>query len=299
MRSFRMQMLPMVLLLCAPRACWANWVSLDFPGAWITKVHGVDGGTVVGEYTDHSGTHGFIHEGATWTPLAYPGAVRTEARGIDAGKVVGSYTDSSSSTHGFIYDGTGWTTIDYPAASGTWVTGIDGDNLVGVYDDGVSGGLVFRYDGNVWATITALAAAESWFMPQDIDGENIVGSLMDVGGDCETAFVWDGSAMTRPAFLGTSPCPHYESADGIDDARIIGDKDGRGFFYDGATLMMLDFPGAIATYPHGIDGDRIVGQYADAAHELHGFVYTIPEPGTVLLLGLGGLGLLRRRRTFP
>ena len=44
------------------------------------------------------------------------------------------------------------------------------------------------------------------------------------------------------------------------------------------------------------DGDKIVGYYGDASWSFHGFVYTIPEPGTVLLLGLGGLATVRMPR---
>ena len=88
---------------------------------------------------------------------------------------------------------------------------------------------------------------------------------------------------------------------GIDGGNIVGMyEDASGwpdaFLYDGTTWTTLDFPGAMITYARGIDGDKIVGSYADASWDYHGFIYTIPEPGTVLLLGLGGIGLLRRRR---
>ena len=55
-------------------------------------------------------------------------------------------------------------------------------------------------------------------------------------------------------------------------------------------------PGANYTYAFGIDGSNIVGFYYDGSRE-HGFLYTIPEPGTVLLLGLGGISLILRKRS--
>jgi hypothetical protein len=41
-------------------------------------------------------------------------------------------------------------------------------------------------------------------------------------------------------------------------------------------------PGASGTCAYGIDGSNIVGSYGT-----HGFVYTIPEPASALLIGAG------------
>ena len=61
-----------------------------------------------------------------------------------------------------------------------------------------------------------------------------------------------------------------------------------------ATWTTLDPSGAVHTITaHGIDGDRIVGQYYDGSAQ-HGFVYVIPEPATLLLLSLGGVVLRRK-----
>ncbi len=43
-----------------------------------------------------------------------------------------------------------------------------------------------------------------------------------------------------------------------------------------------------------IDGLNLVGAYSDD-YGWHGFVYTIPEPATLLILGLGGLAIRHRR----
>jgi hypothetical protein len=57
----------------------------------------------------------------------------------------------------------------------------------------------------------------------------------------------------------------------------------------------LDAPGASSTYPYGVDGYHIVGYYYNETDVNHGFVYTIPEPTTFVLLSLGAV-MLRRKR---
>ena len=66
------------------------------PGALYTRTQGVsDDGIIVGYYTRHSGTFGFILKNGNHISLAVPGANATFADGINAGgQVVGGYSDS-------------------------------------------------------------------------------------------------------------------------------------------------------------------------------------------------------------
>jgi len=48
------------------------------------------------------------------------------------------------------------------------------------------------------------------------------------------------------------------------------------------------------TQAYGISGSSIVGSYSDSSGT-HGFVYTIPEPATLLLFALGGLVLRKHK----
>ena len=73
-----------------------------------------------------------------------------------------------------------------------------------------------------------------------------------------------------------------------------------GFFDVGGNFTLIDAPGGIdGTDVSGINnlGD-IVGYYVDANNTRHGFLTTVPEPTTMLLPGLGLVGLAGVRRKF-
>ena len=63
---------------------FATYTTVDVPGGSFTRAHGIDGGNVVGRYSDSSyKNHGFIYDGTTYTTLDVPGASNTYAYGID------------------------------------------------------------------------------------------------------------------------------------------------------------------------------------------------------------------------
>ncbi|MBL7215918.1 MAG: PEP-CTERM sorting domain-containing protein, partial [Phycisphaerae bacterium] len=93
------------------------------------------------------------------------------------------------------------------------------------------------------------------------------------------------------------------TAGGISDDIIVGtysntsnSSEQHGFIYDGTNWETLNFPGASYTQIHGIEGDTILGSYRYSLYGMsHGFMYIIPEPCTLLLLGLGSLALRLKR----
>jgi len=267
----------------------AEWNKLDAPGATWTEVLGIDGENLVGYASNNNEAwgHGFLYDGTSWTMLD-----TSEVWDIDGGNLVGNYGE-----HGFLYDGTSLTTLDFPGADYTDATGIDGGNIVGSYsyNDGsypLNYPHGFLYDGTNWTTIDFPGADYTY--ATGIDGGNIVGIYGD--GLCEHGFLYDGTNWTTLDAPGATSTWIF----GIDAGNLVGAyPDGfsdHGFFYDGTNWTILDAPGEDYTRVYGIDGDNLVGSCWDITGAGHGFVYVIPEPATLLLLGLGSLALLKRHK---
>lgn len=173
-----------------------------------------------------------------------PNATSTRAHGINApGQIVGRYIDSTGNHHGFLRsaDGTTFTTID--------------PNITG------------------FSNITKIAARSI-----NARGE-IVGSFVDSSGTSHGFFRSMGgtySTLDVPASFGPNTV-----ARGINDVgQVVGNytvlQTVNGFpnlpvqhgfvrSADGTTFTKIDYPGALATIPGGInDSGEIVGGYADA-----------------------------------
>ncbi len=115
-----------------------NFINIHVPGAFSTSASGINNsGEVVGNYSDATGSHGFIYaDGNFITIINVPGASYASACGInDSGEVVGSYFDATGS-HGFVDNGGNFSTIDVPGASYMSACGInDSEEIVGGYSD--------------------------------------------------------------------------------------------------------------------------------------------------------------------
>ena len=133
-----------------------------------------------------------------------------------------------------------------------------------------------------------------------IDGGNIVGSYVDVYGGGPHGFLLNGSTFTPlngPS--GATECQAF----GIDGSNVVGQYSTtlhHGFLYNGSSYTTIDDPLGVKTFIDGIDGNTLVGYYIDSSNVNHGFVATVPEPSTFILLGLGAITLLgyawRRRK---
>ena len=295
-----------IAFLSVNYAVASNWTSFDYPGAMETYANDIDGSNIVGQYRDANGPplpHGFLYSitAQTWTTLDMPGTSIINPLGISGSNIIGWYPDNYGSN--FIYDGATYTTFFIPLGAKSDLSGIDGDNYVASYGNynNISHGAF--YNGTGWTTFDSPGSEST--RPSGIEGSNIVGSYRDTNGQYHgflyniTAQTW--TTLDMPGAPEVTMWPR-----GISGSSIVGsyrvNSNERGFLYDitAQTWTTLDMPGARETIPTGIDGDYIVGWYS-GANGYSSFIYTIPdpipEPATLALLGLGGLILVRRRKS--
>ncbi len=188
-------------------------------------------------------------------PVKPAGAYETFGMDInDAGTVVGWFRDSCDPLlrRGFVYDGVSYTAVNC----------IPGNSLLwGVNDTGLAVG-------------------------SDLSGLN--------GG-----FVYDIAGMSCTPIKVSDPDPNIQNTTqpfDINNAGVIVGRFGfypskRGFIYDGSTYAYLDVPGALQTYPSGInDLGMVAGYYEDGTTtKRYGFVFdgttytTIDIPGADLV----------------
>ena len=280
-----------VVLCCVSYAGAVTWTPIDKAGAYYTEVLGIDGGTLVGVYSDTMGNHGFSYNSGTWVTHDDP-AGQTCLSGINGSNYVGYY----SGYHGCSYISSSWNTLDAPGAAtggskGTFMHGIDGGNLVGYYTDSSDNAHGFLYNGGSWTPIDKPGATQTWI--DGISGSKLVGdydfhgAVYDMTGGTWTIHDMSGASSTWiNGISGSNLVGYYEDASGD-----------HGFFYNGTSWTTLDYPGAAGTYVYGIEGNELVGYYwnNNDGGNAHGFTAIIPEPMTLALLGLGGL-MLRKRK---
>ena len=93
--------LTLFLAVSAQGVLLNEYTTLDVPGAIATYDYGIDGGNIVGYYSDSRAIHGFSYDGTTYTTLDVPGATDTFLIGIDGSNIVGYYYEDGN-VHGFL-----------------------------------------------------------------------------------------------------------------------------------------------------------------------------------------------------
>jgi hypothetical protein len=291
-----------MVLLCSGYTRAETWTNLNARGAIRTQINGIDGSNLVGRYMDASKHwHNFLYNGTIWMDLPASGAagithpnglnVPFGATGISGSNIVWTYSYASYYDHGFIYNlnTQSWSSLDKPGATHTGIIGIEGSNLVGWSDNG---GFLYNMTTQIWTDspkkyTTGISASNlvGWYL----DNSNYAHGFLDwTTLDAPGAHYndwFDGTYIT--SISGSNLVGYCES-------KVRTDEHGLLYNMDTQTWTILDVPGANHTYITGISGSNLVGYYTDFSNYEHGFVYTVPEPATLLLLGLGGVMIKRK-----
>lgn len=279
-----------------------NWQSFDVPGATATWIDGIDGENIVGSFYDGSATKGFLYNRQTeaFNILQAPSADWTLPLAISNGTVVGSVgSNTSYARNGFVYSSSGsWSLLNPPESvqNDLEAYGIDGANIVG----GTGSGMSFVLNGSNWTFFNSPFGTSS--SAHGISGDKIVGSFSNNGVNGGGGYIKENDTWTLLNVTGaTETNPRDVDGNVIIGQYRVGDwsTPTRSFIFDGANWTYLDAPSASSTWAYGIDGNTIVGSYNDSSDVSHGFILTVPEPSafSLLAVGLGGLAMIRRRRS--
>lgn len=197
----------------------------------------------------------------------------TFAHGINnVGQIVGSYRDSNGGWHGYIYADRAFTKFfDVPGAIGPVDVSSINDSGQIVGSSVAAGGHGFLYSNGAFTDIYFPGSFQT-----AATGINNAGQIT-VSVDFEGSFVLSNGIFTPIVVPGTTQS--VVVASGINNAgQIVGSfgfaDDVQGFLDTNGVVMTFRFPGAIRTYPSGInDSGEIVGYYQGTEAAYHGFIY--------------------------
>lgn len=273
-------------------------------GTWITGINGssILGSTIVGDYVDDTGIHGFTFNGSSYAHFN-----NDYFTGIAGNTIVGYNNNGgftfNGSTYSYFNTNPAFATLSDPVTPGginsSYIVGNDGNGLGWIYDGSnvstvdVGGANLIGYNGSTLVGTQISGFAGGGFMYQ------------------ATNFppdIYPGDPATYPQLIqyhnGFSTINLYPV--GMNGTKIYGyDGFGNGIIFDGTNYTQLNVPPELGvnTIITGVYGTTVVGSYFDSNGDSHGFVATlsgVPEPSTYALFGIGAIGMLmvlRRKKT--
>lgn len=188
--------------------------------------------------------------------------------------------------------------VQFPGSVSTYPIALDATAVVGLYLDGSGKSHGFRFNGSDYVSIDVPWADET--TAYDVEGMKIVGQYRDSGGT--HGYLFDGTSFVTI----DNPSGFSTRAFGIEANRITGSYTStsgiHGFVFDGSAFATLDHPSntpftSSFTAPLGMQGDKIVGQYADPSATVHAFLFdgitwtTIDHPQAAMPYGTGIQGI--------
>lgn len=261
----------------------SQYTIVNVPGAVSAALNSADATDVVGSFSDGTRTHGFVFDGSSYRTIDFPGSTSTSANFVSGNLIAGSYTDGSGS-HPFLFDGTNYTKIAFPGSADTQVVGLAGQYVFG---NVTRFGTAFTYDGSNYSLVDPLPFSGYPDEAIATSGSNMLGQYVHDPG--AYGFIFDGVTATgvqAPVIDGTSFVSTI-SGNSVGGQAFEPDRE-HAFLYDNGTYYDAD-PGFRVSVT-AVSGDRII---------LDGDILgqPTPEPGTLLLLAIGGAGVIGLRWT--
>jgi hypothetical protein len=290
----------LLLVLIFPKISFAaSMLTFSRPDYNQVNAMGFDGVNVVGF---HESNQGFIYNTLTdtWSDFSPPETINSRPWGVDGNMVAGMYNNNNS---GFYHDITTSTFTDMKLSglytqprdvSSTIIVGSVGGGFSFIFDTLVSD----PNDNNTYQTIQHPSGqtTRAW----GVDGNLVVGEYGLSG------FVYNMNTGTWNDIMRSGSS--RTNVQGISGNLVSGfytdslDGKTRGFVYDLVNQEWTDIPNPdpLSSFmqARSIENDVIVGSFRPMGGSGDvGFIYTIPEPSTSLMMGLILLiASLRKRR---
>ena len=292
---------------------WADYTFTTFShpdSSTLTNAYDINNdGVVVGYYQDSSRkTCAFSYQDGVFTDTTYPGDYENNNHSINNnGQIAGYYYEPGPKTspfHSYVYDqSSGFNIQQYPEAVKEAIHGIN--------DNGDTVGWAWMESGFLSysclnGTFQELCSSNGdMIYAEAINNQSVIVGGSSLSGSMR-GFINDNGNYT---YLEHPDADGYTLINGINDAgQLVGmyrtgsdwsSWEYHGFIYEDGTFLEISVPGLnnSNTICHGINeyGD-IVGTYRNDQGQTCGFIATIPEPATVLLLSSGMLCLINRRK---
>jgi len=245
-------------------------------------------GQIVGRSTLASGegdVRGFLWVKRSITNLGTLAGGWTEAHGINnSGQIVG-YSVFSSSVTAFLWENGSMSNLESLTGNSHGYAINENLQIVGYVDS-----IAFMWEDSNVTSLGTLGGSYSFAW--DISDSGWIVGNSGVSGSLSHAFLWADGMMTD---LGNG------IAEAINDLGQVVGSPSLGLWENGTATPLLDLlienPGWYDLYGRNINNSgQIVGEGSIANGDIHAFLMTpIPEPTTLLLLGLGSLLAVKRR----